>query len=238
MEQILNFRKLADGITNSQGKQITNIYRSADVSNASEADINMLLDLGCQTIIDLRSDEEINQLINSDSIEVHNIDIIGNGNQNNLEQFSVIDLEQIMIDLYQTKFIETDGFKQELKLIESLAGKPFLFHCTAGKDRTGITGAILMYILGFDRESIINEYLKIDETLVNAIMLKAHNKFESDGIDVDLSGLRAVASVDLKFIDGYITNVLKEYQTIDNYLEQKLGITAESRKQLQSYYLR
>lgn len=238
MEQILNFRLLADGVENRQGKKICNIYRSADVSSANVSDINCLNDMSINHIIDLRSSSEITYLLDTDDINIMNIDIIGNGNQNLVDKYSANELANIMNNLYENDFVNTDGFKMELEYISSLDGQAFLFHCTAGKDRTGITGAILMYLLDFEYEDICAEYLKIDEVLVNAMMNKVMAQFEEHSIDVDIACLRAVASVNQTFLDLYIRGINKQFGTVENYIKTKLGITEQMIAELRSNYLR
>lgn len=237
MKQILNFRKLAEGHVNKDGMRIKNIYRSADVSRASEYDIEQLVKMQITNVIDLRSNEEKGTILDDPRICIHNIDIIGNGNQNHLENYQPSQISSLMNDLYQKKFVDTDGFKEELEYIFDLDGKPFLFHCTAGKDRTGITGIILMYILGFDLNSIIDEYLTIDHVLVEAMTSKIIKQFESENIEFDVTALQSMASVNNQFIEGYLNAVEAKYGTFDNYLEDKLGITKLMRDALCANYL-
>lgn len=237
MEKILNFRLLAEDLVNKEGKKIKNIYRSADVSSASASDIDYLCKLGITDIIDLRSDEEITNLIDSDDITVTNIDIIGNGKQNDVGKIAVPDLAELMIDLYQNQFVATNGFTTELNHILNLDGSPFLFHCTAGKDRTGITGAILMHILGFSYEDIKREYLKIDDELVNVIMAKVMEQLEGHQMTIDKEVLLAIASVSESFLEAFLLGITDEYGTIDKYVETKLQINEQTIESLKSFYL-
>ncbi len=237
MERILNYRKLANGMKNNEGKEIIGIYRSADVSFASESDIERLVELSIKNIIDLRSSGEISELLEDTRINITNIDIIGHGRQNEVDKYAANDLAKIMIDLYESDFVKTDGFKQELDHILSLSGENFLFHCSAGKDRTGITGAILMHLLGFSYEQIMDEYLTIDDTLVTYIMNKVLKQFEQSNIDIDISSLKAISSVTEGFLEAYVLGVTDNYGTVDNYVEKKLDITNEKIELLKKYYL-
>ncbi len=236
MEQILNFRPVAADVVNNEGRKIKNIYRSADPSNASHEDINQLVELGIKNIIDLRSSAEISNLIDHPEIKIANIDIIGNGEQNQVDKYEVHELAEIMINLYQREFIATDGFTAELEHIISLEGQPFLFHCTAGKDRTGITAAILMHLLGFSYQDIKREYLQIDEQLVNAMMTKVLEHYKEVD-DVHFDSVRAVASVSEDFLEAYLLGITDEYGTIDKYLESKLKVTDKYVAKLKDYYL-
>src|SRR3546814_4427265 len=60
-------------------------------------------------------------------------------------------------------------------LIEAIiAGEmPMLVHCTAGKDRTGVTIAVLLLALGVSREDVVRDYLRSDVFADNVQMAKA-----------------------------------------------------------------
>lgn len=236
MEQILNFRQVADGMKNNQGKSIKNLYRSADVSSASATDIDQLLDLGIKNIIDLRTKEEITNLLQCNEINIKNINIIDNNNQNLVDIFGISKLTEIMINLYQKEFIESDGFKQVIDYILSLGGEPVLFHCTAGKDRTGITAVILMHLLGFNYQDIKDEYLNIDEVLVNLLLNKVLDQLkEEDVLHVD--SIRAVVTVSEAFLESFLLGITDQYGTFDQYVKCKLDVDQTKIDQLKAWYL-
>lgn len=239
MNKILNFRKLANGKKNLEGKSIVNIYRSADVSFADESDITNLNQLNIKNIIDLRSSAEISShpQLNVEGIVIEHVDIIGDGKQNEVERFEPSQLYDFMVELYGTAFITTDGFKAELESISRLDGAPFLFHCTAGKDRTGITGAILMYILGFTKQQIIEEYLTIDLALVDSIYERFIEELDSQVVVENEANLRAIASVKREFIESFFNGVEREYGELENFISEKLEIKAEERQLLIKNYL-
>lgn len=236
MEQILNFRPVAKGMENNQGKQITNLYRSADVTSASPSDIEQLLTLGIKDIIDLRTAEERVNLLQCDELNIHNINIIANNNQNLVDIFGIAKLTEIMINLYQTEFIESDGFSNVLKYILSLEGKPVLFHCTAGKDRTGITAVILMHLLGFSYEDIKNEYLNIDELLVKILLNKILDQLKDEEV-LHIDSIRAVVTVSEAFLEAFLLGITDEYGTFDQYIKCKLDVNDQDIEQLKAWYL-
>lgn len=242
MERILNFRKLGDGFTNIEGKKIKNIYRSADVSMASENDIDALLQNEIRNVIDLRSDFEIiaHPTLADERIQRVHVNIMDEAKQNDMSQFKIEQMEKFMCDLYGQGFIASEGFKNELKYILSLEGKPFLFHCTAGKDRTGVTGAILMFILGFSKEQIIEEYLRIDEKLVNALKSRVVQSMKDFGINLesqDSEQIGLLATVKPEFIEAYINGILNTYGTVEKYISENLQLTDNDLVKLKEYYL-
>ena len=51
-----------------------------------------------------------------------------------------------------------EGFKKIFDIFLNSDG-PFIYHCTQGKDRTGLLSAFILIALGVDKETIINDYL-------------------------------------------------------------------------------
>ena len=51
-----------------------------------------------------------------------------------------------------------DSYRKAFELIADSANLPMLFHCRAGRDRTGIMAALLLTLLGVDRETVLDEF--------------------------------------------------------------------------------
>ena len=71
-----------------------------------------------------------------------------------------------MVALYRwfvTSPLARDSFARVLRLVATAESLPLLFHCTAGKDRTGWLAAVLLHALGVDRDPIRADYLRTNE---------------------------------------------------------------------------
>lgn len=71
-----------------------------------------------------------------------------------------------MLELYRwfvSSAVASDAFATALRLIATPGALPMLFHCTAGKDRTGWLAAVVLSILGVDRADIFADYLRTNE---------------------------------------------------------------------------
>ncbi|WP_433671755.1 tyrosine-protein phosphatase [Nocardia sp. CA-136227] len=142
---------------------------------------------------------------------------------------------QYMIDYY--KWLVTDAtsrgqFSAALKEIADANG-PVLFHCTAGKDRTGWMSAILLTALGANKGQVYNDYLDSNENLAAA------NKATLDGLVhaglvTDPSLFEPVLGVDRAFLDSAFDAVQANYGSFDNFLSQGLGIDAATVATLKS----
>lgn len=227
MDNIRNFRKLADGMLNEAGKQLKGIYRSGDISEASSDDLIRLKNYQVSNIIDLRGPKEVERF-GCLNLPIKHIDITGNGEQNIFNNQTSKDLGHIILNLYHNQFVASEGFRHCIDNILKLEGKTFLFHCAADKDRTGILGAIIMYLLDFSYEQICDEYLLVDEQLVEDFYHQM-NQNETN-VEIEYSSKQ--------FLDCYLEGIKYNYSSIDGYLFHKVGITEEKRNKLKKLYLK
>ncbi len=226
MENVVNYRKLAANQENSCGQQITGLFRSGLLTFATESDLEFISDAGITNILDLRSQVEIerNRIMLPEITT--NIDITGNGEQNMVANFSQKDLGHFMLNLYHNQFVASDGFKQCLDYLIAARG-PVLFHCTAGKDRTGILGIILMYIFDFSYEQMISEYLILDQRIVDRL----NRELAEKGIE------QTIPYAAVEFVTAFLDGVKDKYGSIEYYLEHVLDLNDQKIEILKTKYL-
>lgn len=164
-EGIANFRDLG-GYASSNGT-ITRwgvFFRSARLDRATDADIETMKALGIHTILDLRMPDEVKRhpdRMRADSgfgWQHHSLlDIKGD---NLKEMMTEPDKIPLMSTMYQFMLTENPtGFR---RLFEQIADRlqlgPVLFHCTAGKDRTGLIAMFLLSLCGVSKLDILADY--------------------------------------------------------------------------------
>lgn len=155
-ENIVNCRDLG-GYPATEGKvtQFGRAIRSAIPNTPTENDIEMLRKLGVKTVIDLRGDAETRDMpsvfASLPDFEYHHISLL---ETNPVFSKKCTDMCEMYI-LSLTEY--SRNYAAALRLISSL-DKTFLFHCFAGKDRTGLLAAMLLGAAGVCREDIIADY--------------------------------------------------------------------------------
>ncbi len=182
-EGIDNFRDLG-GYPAAGGKTVKwgTLYRSGSLSEASRADQQGLLKLGLHTLIDLRSAEEKeaepNQLPATPPFRVVEIPVLDGGAQGLADEITsriddgtlaTFDANAFMIAANRQFANEfTPQFRQFVQALQQAEGQPVLWHCTAGKDRTGFAAAILLRILGVSQEQVLADYALSKESALDA----------------------------------------------------------------------
>lgn len=112
--------------------------------------------------------------------------------------------------------------------------KPVLFHCTSGKDRTGVMSAILLLAVGVDRGTVYRDYLRSNDEL------KEYNKQLIEYLkkeDVDPRLVKPALEARRSYLDAWFQEVKKRYGSFDRYLSKGLGIKPAEKKALRKRLL-
>lgn len=112
-----------------------------------------------------------------------------------------------------------------------------LWHCTYGKDRTGIASALLLYALGADEDIIWEDYLLSNAYYQNKIdgLVKKVEAMDCD--ENTLKEIKAVGGVNEEYLEAAFNSVKEEYGSVHAYLNNRLGVSDEDMKRLQDKYL-
>jgi hypothetical protein len=119
-------------------------------------------DLGLRRVVDLRSAPEIGRHGQADlgavGIEIVHAPIVDEtrGEQRDIEDPARLTLDRIyllMLERFRTRF------GAAVAALADPAHQPAVFHCAAGKDRTGLIGALILETCGVDRELVIEDFL-------------------------------------------------------------------------------
>jgi len=243
-----NFRDLGgiksqDGIVVKKGY----FYRSANLGNLSEEDIESLKRLNIKCIFDYRSDNEAKNHPSTEIKGIKNIRIPAM----DLKKFSgakfgsIEDMIESMFDKsgafnmlkesYHELPIDNPSYKKLVELVRDPSMLPLINHCTAGKDRTGVGSAIILMILGVSREHIIEDYLKSNDFAEEEINKLIEQKPEFK--NVDREKLNHIFGVNLDYINAAFNRIDEVYKTAEDYLYGEFGLDLNELNTLRNMYL-
>lgn len=223
-----NFRDVAGpGYATVDGARVRRgvFYRSNEL-RLNDADHGTLSDLGLRAVLDLRSKLEIERHPDAEvpGADWHNFDVSGIP----MEQVEELRDRRSAIDLMDRvyrSFVDSEDAREEFGgLFRQLAtGGPQLFHCTAGKDRTGWVAALLLHIAGVDDPTIESDYL-----LTNALTGSSRARVEAE--IVKLAGADRLAAfeptlvADTEYLRSGYEALRERYGDRTTYLHDGLGL--------------
>ena len=242
IKKVTNFRtvgniKNIDGRILKEGK----FYRSAHLHLLKNKSIKEFQKLGIKEIIDLRNSKEISQKpdVIPQNIDYKNYSAFEDeGDQLNQAKKLVLkgkvkgsDADHRMLDFYKTYSTENPEIIKKIihEILDS--ENPVLYHCTAGKDRTGIITALILTILKFDRATIENDYLLSNNYRKQLVQKRLHLAHNLHFIypKMDLNVIEKLSWVEKDYLEAAFLEINKKYGSIDIYIHQNLGISENKR---------
>lgn len=250
-EGIANFRDLG-GYANEQGQQVKwgVLYRSGTFAHSSRADLQGLQQLQLATLVDFRSggekDEEPNQLPQPASFTVIEIPTLDEGNKALVGEvmervesgnFDGFDPDQFMLEAnrqFATEF--TPQFRQFIHTVLDAGGKPVVWHCSAGKDRTGFASAILLRVLGVPQETVMHDYMESKQHALDArknqlLLLRVFKGEEA------ADKLAIMMGVEEAWLRAAFEEIDAQWGSFDNYVREGLQLSDGDIAQLQNQLL-
>lgn len=237
---ITNFRDLG-GYQTQDGRRVKHgcFYRSAAIVFPSDTDRREFEELGMKAILDLRSPMEVSQQPD-DTVPgcayIHcSAADTGNAQGGNVDIAQLIrqsfpqQLAGYLMETYRTLPFRNPAYQIMFDLIKKHQ-VPFVFHCTAGKDRTGVAAYLILKTLGVDDETIIHDYMLSNE----------YRKDENEKMIAMAGGspaLRELLVVKEAFLQLSIHSIQKKYGDFGDYLNAEYNLTEADIHSLRDAYL-
>ncbi len=224
------------------------LYRSGSLHQLTDRDLTRLSSLDLKWIVDFRSSKEKEMepdgLPASMAARLVEIPILDSSTQiyqssrhDILKQLKYIDSVQSLVTTNRelaTRF--TAEMRKFMDLLLSSNGRPILFHCTAGKDRTGFAAAILLRMLGVPQEVVMQDYL-----LTNRYFYSAHRRnifllrmLKGRKVADVVSGL---VSADPAYLSAAFQTIDQNHGSFENYIHEALGLVTRDVDCLRTLYL-
>jgi protein-tyrosine phosphatase len=222
-----NFRDLG-GIPATDGRLIRNglLFRSGDLSTLTDEDIVVAEHLGLATVIDFRAPREVEKRPDKPIATVKEFialpiqDAAREVAERYFDANDALGLENVLIGDYRR--LITDHVQEYRKFFEILSlteNLPLVFHCAAGKDRTGLASVLLLWSLGAGWSDIWKDYLdsnRFTTPMMQKIIRKLTEKGKNGAI------LRPLLEVRESYLNAALDQIEKSYGSMDHYLQKVL----------------
>jgi protein-tyrosine phosphatase len=112
--------------------------------------------------------------------------------------------------------------------------KALMIHCTAGKDRTGVGAALILYALGVNEETIIKDY-ELTNQYRKELNEQTVKLMTAQGVPENSA--RSMMAAKAEYLNAAFDAIKKQFGSVDLFLEKEIGLDAGKRKLLQSKFL-
>lgn len=253
LEGSRNFRELG-GYPTTDGRSVKwgKLYRSGALHNLTEQDYAVLANLDIATVVDFRGNSErdnettqwqagdVNQMtwdydLHFDTSAFKDMFAAG--------EVSEEDMEQVMASMYPGLLNQQkEHYKQmfnELKNSEQAT----LFHCTAGKDRTGVAAALILHTLGVEEEVIMQDYVMSESVLNLEDFMPALEEGEKPNPQFAMfakmpkAALKALMGTRESYLNAAYAEMITQSGSVDAFIRDELDVNDEDIAILKAKYL-
>jgi protein-tyrosine phosphatase len=243
---IHNFRDFGGYVTQNGARLKKGLlFRSGNLSRVSDEDLAALSSLGIKTIVDLRTPIEImkhpDRTLDIDDIQFVNIPMhpIRDSESRSIKQLISmmvgkernVDYALLAKFTYQSYAVDfLIPYSTILKLLANRSNLPILFHCTAGKDRTGVVVSIIQRLLGVSSNIVMHDYLDSN------FRLQAYQQTIMDRIKfLPILGIPRDKFLPLfearkEYLQAAFNQIEKDFGTLDAYF--RIGLQLSSNDQI------
>src|SRR4030095_5969130 len=148
------------------------VFRSAHLGALTDEDRSALSRLGVRTIVDLRGVSEAAETphlidgVDCRVVSAHIEPQLGDKIRNAVADGTAT--PHLMMEFLTDHYRDyprrcTPGFRTLFATLSDGSHRPLVFHCTAGKDRTGFASALLLTLLGVPWDTVMDDYLRTNE---------------------------------------------------------------------------
>jgi protein-tyrosine phosphatase len=220
------------------------IYRSGALNALTDADLKRLEDKGIKTVIDLRTDYEVKRAPDRLPKGVKYVHLPVGSDEEIKKYFEPASADELLKAssakpgyVYSLKY--ASQYAKALTLMADPGNQPLIIHCTAGKDRTGVAAALLLWSLDVPDETVVGDYLltnkywKADRAKHLAALRKKIAGLKNIPEDqVDLQALEARMTANKEALPATRKLIEQEYGSLDTYFDKGLNLSEDCRKSL------
>ena len=230
-----NFRDLG-GYRTKDGRAVRRgaVFRSAHLGNLTQVDRANLGRLGVRTIVDLRGVSEAAETPHRvDGIDCRIVGAHIEPGVGEKIRGAVADgtasphlMMQFLTDHYRDYPRRcAPGFRTLFATLSDGTHRPLVFHCTAGKDRTGFASALLLTLLGVPWETVMDDYLRTNELWTGHV-----GRYP----ELDIDTRAAIVEARTAYLEAAFDVVRADFGGPEQFAERALSLDGASRERLKA----
>lgn len=241
---VVNFRDLG-GYRGFEGRHVTagKLYRSSHLAGLTPEDLALWDSLNIHQVVDFRSSREQERNVSFFPSAVKNIASLPVGAGNTSKLIAEISSGGMSAKKFHSVLAEINRFfvLEQLEHVRTFfdlllnATGGVLFHCSAGKDRTGFAAAVTLLALGVSKEQILEDYMLTQRYFIPEEQYQWLSI--SSDIVLDLETVRPVLEVKSVYINAAFNAMDEAWGSGEAYLRDGVGLGDRELAQLRDCFL-
>jgi len=237
MERSYNFRDLG-GYETRDGHRVKwgRVFRSDSLARLTEDDQVIFNGLGISLVCDLRTEDEVegspDRLPGDGSVGYLHFPT-KHGEQGPTSAMARImkgDISWLTDDFMVKGYIRNieefpDNWGAVIRHLTEPRNRPLVFHCTGGKDRTGVCAALILLVLGASEETVIQDY-DLSNVVIARLLPRIYERLESAGVDSKKA--EPYFTAPRECILALLDHIRGKYTSAENYLITRAGISEQT----------
>ena len=220
------------GLVTGDGRRLRSgvVYRADGLHRLPPGEVERLAAAGIRTVVDLRTAAELEAAPSfggAEGIEVHHLPVLREVWPR--DQFGPeIDDDPVgfLVDRYAEMLDEgRDAIAAVFALLADPTRRPLAFHCSAGKDRTGVVAGLVLGLAGVPDDDIADDYASSAEAMAELVAwIKQHRPQAATAMDDQPA---AFLSCPADAMHGFLDVVRSRFGSVGSYLAS-IGVPDET----------
>jgi protein-tyrosine phosphatase len=237
LENSFNFRDVGD-LPTSDGRRVRTgmVFRADGLNRLDDADVAALAPIGLRNVIDLRTvDERDGHGVAPDTLgaTVHHLPVIDVlWPHDGADEAHPVDY---LVDRYleMTTGVGATAISGVLRLLAQVDPEmcPAVFHCSAGKDRTGVVAAVLLSTLGVSDDLIAADYHRTAVAMER--LVEWVRRMHPDAVDSMADQPAVFLACPTEAMAGFLTAIDERHGSMRDFV-RSIGVTDDEVASLQA----
>lgn len=256
LQGALNFRDFGGYLT-ADGRRLRwrRLFRSDRLSALTTEDYGVLDEFGIQVVCDLRRHSELERAptrwLGERHPELLHLPLLDEIQFASLERVrketplshedNISAAREVMLGVYRCLVTDERVFPWYVEMLQRLANLEeggILIHCSGGKDRTGVSCALIQTFLGVEREQVFEDFMLSRTYYSQRVDLSTRIPQAVNHVDSgDLEALRPVFDVEPAYLETAFAAIEARYDSVEEFLVKGVGVERSLLERLRSQLL-
>ena len=239
----VNFRDIG-GYETNDGKHVVwgKIFRSDAIDKLTDSDVALMDKKRIHTVVDLRGTAEAKAA--PDRLVTNTDYTLSPAGSDNLpspqDMVKALKQKDFLVKFY-AEGVNYYGDRYRpafIKLLGAADGEAILYHCTGGRDRTGMQTALILHVLGVPYPTIEADYLASNVYLSRNKQMNAYTDAMVAATGMTKEQIEDQMKLKPELLQAFFDGIKSKYGTVEKFLEDEMAIGPKEIKILKAKYTR